>query len=256
MPGIRIRYTARRSVWIGALLALVCAGLVFFQSQRSSPGHEAGETAAEDGSFSRVLSARGVEYRRGDLGPWKQARSGDRLTWGDWIKSSGEGSAEIRFPDGPIFVLPPDTVGRLDRLGDRRSGGTPSEPAETVAGTGFQWIEGERAAVPAAAAEGPELVSPASDHEIDLAAQKQLRLTWKGVPAARRYALNVSSSPNFAPNIIEDTDRRKPSARIGIRREGVFYWRVATVGRDGSQGAWSETRSFRVTALDTGINQG
>ena len=35
--------------------------------------------------------------------------------------------------------------------------------------------------------------------------------------------------------------------RIGIRGEGVFYWRVAAVARDGSTGPHSSARRFRVT---------
>ncbi len=95
----------------------------------------------------------------------------------------------------------------------------------------------------------PRLTDPANDQEIDFDSQKELRLVWKPDPNAQSYALNVSRSQIFATNIIEDTKRRKASARVGIRGEGIFYWRVAAIGRNDSQGAWSETRSFRVASL-------
>ncbi len=103
---------SRRWVWIASLLALVCAGLGYLQWQHFALGRGAGETAGEAGSVSRFLSVQGgVEYRRGDLGAWRQAQSGLRLTWGDWIKSSDDGRAEIRFPDGSTYVAKGCSIG-------------------------------------------------------------------------------------------------------------------------------------------------
>ncbi len=96
---------------------------------------------------------------------------------------------------------------------------------------------------------GPRLAGPANNQEIDFDTQKELRLTWEGVSGAPRYALNVSASQLFANNIIEDDRRRNRWARVGIRGEGIFYWRVAAYDRQGEQGAWSETRSFRIASL-------
>ena len=56
----------------------------------------------------------------------------------------------------------------------------------------------------------------------------------------------VSRSDDFDANVIEDLERRKPSARLGIRGEGTFYWRVAAYRPGGSLGPWSETRSFQI----------
>lgn len=243
----RDRYSAsvtsrpRRRPRAVALLALAVAGVGVLQWYRAGSEPEAGRRSD---SGIRILSARGgVEVRHGDQGPWREARSGDRLARGDWIKSSAEGTAEVRFPDGATYVLPPATLGRLDQLAAR---GARIASGEAGAGIDFQWVEIESEEAPNVSPAGPRLIDPVSDHEIDLATQKQLCLAWEEVPAASHYALNVSASRSFASNIIEDSGRRKPSARIGIRGEGVFYWRVAAVGRDGAQGAWSEVRSFRV----------
>ncbi len=246
----------RRLPWVVALLALVAVGLGYLQWQSSldealradvAAGPTAGEANPEDGFLSQVLSARGrVEYRRGEQGAWQEARSGVRLSWGDWIKSADGSTAEIRLPSGSIYVLPEATLARLDQLAARLPGRAGSAPTE---GVDLSWVEIETAEVFSPAPSrptGPRLVGPAREHEIDLAKQQQLRLAWEKVPAASRYTLNVSASQSFASNIIEDSRRLKPSAKIGIRGEGVFYWRVAAVSRDGLQGAWSEVRSFRV----------
>ncbi len=109
--------------------------------------------------------------------------------------------------------------------------------------------QGDLLSAPRPVPPSPQLASPANGQEIDFDAQKELRLGWESVASAQRYAVNVSRQQIFATNIIEDDNRRKPSARLGIRGEGIFYWRVAAYDRQGARGAWSETRSFRVASL-------
>ncbi len=258
---------------------------------------------------SRFLSVQGsVEYRRGE-GNWIKARINDSLSPGDWVKTSEDGTAEIRFPDGSTYVLRYDTLLRLDANTVNNVGGDP------VANIEFGWVEfntgqsgskiktpkseailqgdteatisfnkkeasgqyttyagstqvtstsgqtqqigalqrvdqsGDRLSDPKPVPPKPQLVRPANDQEIDFDSQKELRLAWDSVQNAQRYALNISRSQIFATNVIEDDKRRNPWARVGIRGEGIFYWRVAAFGRNGTQGAWSETRSFRVAAL-------
>lgn len=260
---------------------------------------------------SRFLSVQGgVEYRRGERGAWKRARTNDSLNPGDWVKTTGDGTAEIRFPDGSTYVLRHDTMVHLSSLLNSAAGN-----GEPVAKLEFGWVEfntgqsgstiktptsqailegdteatvtydpsrasgqytnfagrtivtsnsgqtrqlgelqqveqkGESLSAPRPVPPGPQLVSPARDQEIDFDTQRELRLAWKSVENAARYAINVSRSQIFATNIIEDSNRRKASARLGIRGEGIFYWRVAAYDRSGSQGAWSEIRSFRIAAL-------
>ena len=259
---------------------------------------------------SRFLSVQGgVEYRRGERGNWIKARTNDSLNPGDWVKTSDEGTAEIRFPDGSTYVLRHDTLVHLGSDVFSTTGGEP------VANIEFGWVEfntgqsgskiktpkseailqgdteatisydpnrasgqyttyaggaqvistsgetrqigalqqvdqtGDLLSAPKPVPPSPQLSRPVNDQEIDFDTQRELRLEWDTVRDAQRYALNVSRSQIFASNIIEDNNRRKPYARIGIRGEGIFYWRVAAFGSNGSQGAWSETRSFRIAAL-------
>lgn len=241
----------RRATPLVTLSGLIVASIVYL-TWPSAPGGETPVAEPVDGAIRFLSAQEGVEYRRGDHGAWQEARSGVRLTWGDWIKSSADATAKIRFPGGATYVLPPATVGSLDELLSQHR----RDPAPTqTAAVELQWVEGEdsdassspkRTREETDLVSGPQLVGPARGHEIDLTTQQQLRLAWEKVPDASRYALNVSASRSFASNIIEDTDRIQPSAKIGIRAEGVFYWRVAAVDREGAQGAWSEVRSFRV----------
>lgn len=183
---------------------------------------------------SRFLAVEGdVEYRRGHRGAWRKARVDATLEPGDWVKTAGDGRAEICFPDGTTYELRPDTLVHLSSLLDSRP--------DVEAIPDFAWVD-PHDSPPAC----PRLVSPAGDLEIDFETQKVLRLAWEGVPAASRYALHVSRSRSFDSKVIEDAERRKPSAKIGIRGEGTFYWRVAAYEADGFRGAWSEVRSFRI----------
>ncbi|RMH21856.1 MAG: hypothetical protein D6696_04940 [Acidobacteria bacterium] len=97
----------------------------------------------------------------------------------------------------------------------------------------------------------PQLLNPVDDQEVDLDAVQRLTLAWQPAPRAARYHLRVSENRLFASNVIEDRNRRKTSATLGLRREGSFYWQVAGIGSNGEHGPWSEPRAFRVAALSS-----
>jgi hypothetical protein len=78
----------------------------------------------------------GVEYRRGERGAWKRARPNDTLNPGDWVKTSGDGTAEIRFDDGSKYVLRRDTMVRLGSDRNELTGGE-----EQVTDVVFGWVE-------------------------------------------------------------------------------------------------------------------
>ncbi len=58
----------------------------------------------------------GVQYRRGDRGSWQSARSRVALNAGDYVKTSGSGSAEIMSVDGTLYTVRPDTVLLIGRV--------------------------------------------------------------------------------------------------------------------------------------------
>lgn len=94
----------------------------------------------------------------------------------------------------------------------------------------------------------PLLLEPGAGLESSLDGNRELVLSWEEVPGASKYALQVSRSRLFVDNLIDVDSRTAPRARLGLRGEGTFEWRVAARTRDGLQGPWSEARTFRVVA--------
>jgi hypothetical protein len=80
-------------------------------------------------------------------------------------------------------------------------------------------------------------------------------LRWQAASGANRYALRISKSSLFATTIISDEDRPKTSARLSVHGPGEFYWQVAAVAVDGSQGPWSETGKFRLVRQENARSQ-
>jgi len=59
---------------------------------------------------AQFISIQGdVELRRGDRGDWEEARSRMPLHSGDFVRTSGSGSAEIMFLDGTLYTVRPNT---------------------------------------------------------------------------------------------------------------------------------------------------
>lgn len=266
--------------------------------------------SAEKIRFEKVQG--GVEYRRGDRGSWRRAKVHDSLNFGDWIKTSSDGSAEIWFPDRSQYVLRRSTMVHLGRtrgatgaseqvtdivfgwveFNTTQSGGrvkTPKSEAsvrsdsEALVSYDRDGDEGQFAAFkgglevtsangqvqrlgalqrvsqvggllsePVALPAKPRLVSPEADAQISLRENRPVSLQWRPVANAASYSLRVSRSPLFTVNLIDDSARRKASARLGVRGPGVFFWQVAAVSRDGSPGPWSEARQFRISQQVSG----
>jgi FecR-like protein/glucodextranase-like protein len=102
----------------------------------------------------------------------------------------------------------------------------------------------------------PEPLDPADNREVDPGKEQRLVLSWQPVAGASRYALQVSRNHLFVDNVINDENRAKTHATLGLRGEGTFQWRVAAYGKDGSQGPWSSPRRFRVAAFRSGAGEG
>ena len=81
---------------------------------------ESGDSEEDGSNFVSVQG--GVEYRRGS-GAWRRARPGATLRPGDWVKTSGDGTAELRNPDGSTVVLRPNTMIHFERQGSSLPGG-------------------------------------------------------------------------------------------------------------------------------------
>lgn len=259
---------------------------------------------------AQVIATQGkVEIRRGERGEWRAARSRMVLYAGDYVKTSGNGSAEGMMVDGTLFTVRPNTVLLVTRtrsmlglrsertlslesgwvnLSTAQTGSRVTTPdAEATVDQrsdavvaydekgGVGSFSNFRGGLKVAARDGttrevgelervtqvagglsqakplpraPLLDQPDDNREFSLAATNIVRLTWEPVQSARGYALQVSQSRLFVDNVIEDEDRTKTVATLGLRGEGTFVWRVAAVDDDGQRGPWSTIHRFRVAA--------
>lgn len=111
---------------------------------------------------------------------------------------------------------------------------------EQVAASGTGVLGGKSAFLPP-----PALQQPADNFVIRAGSTPRVEFSWNQVDGARGYRLQVSRSRLFpAPEI--DAIRETTSAAAEATGEGLFYWRVATVGPDGTIGPFSPFRRFRV----------
>jgi len=88
------------------------------------------------GEASFIAVKGGVEFRRGDEGPWQPARSRVALEEGDYVKTSGSGSAEIMTADGTVYSVQSDTV----ILVGQGRGGSGLSPERTI-NLEFGWVD-------------------------------------------------------------------------------------------------------------------
>lgn len=122
---------------------------------------------------------------------------------------------------------------------------------QTVAALQEVVQQGGRLSAPESLPDRPEPISPANNAEVDRDRSDRLALSWSPVSGSGRYALQVSKSHLFVDNLVDQEDRAKTQATIGMRGDGVFVWRVAALGKSGRQGPWSEPRTFRVISNRT-----
>lgn len=107
---------------------------------------------------------------------------------------------------------------------------------------------GDGLSEPASMPAPPRMLEPADSIGLDPREVSRLTLRWEPVAAAEGYALEVARNRLFTDTVIQDLARSKTSATLGVRGEGSFLWRVASLGPEGMLGPWSEPRSFRVFA--------
>ncbi len=96
--------------------------------------------------------------------------------------------------------------------------------------------------------ESPQPLLPADNRIYDLKTGDQVDLRWSAVRGAVRYRLQISRSRLFVPDAIEvDLDNRTETyARVKVSREGAYFWRVATLNKEGVSSDWSAVRRFKM----------
>lgn len=95
----------------------------------------------------------------------------------------------------------------------------------------------------------PQLLEPIDQKVIALgeALESEVALSWQPVGDARSYHLQISSQSLFSGTLV-DQILEIDGATLPRAREGNYYWRVAVVFSDGTEGPYSEVRKFRVVA--------
>ncbi|HEY2324511.1 MAG TPA: FecR domain-containing protein [Thermoanaerobaculia bacterium] len=92
----------------------------------------------------------------------------------------------------------------------------------------------------------PALSNPPDNQVFSIALDTQISFQWQAQPGAVAYQLQVSRSRLFSTLEI-NSRRTKLEATAKVESEGIFYWRVASIGADGDLGPFSPFRRFRVS---------
>jgi hypothetical protein len=98
--------------------------------------------------------------------------------------------------------------------------------------------------------ESPQPLLPADNRIYDLKTGDQIDLRWAAVNGAARYRLQISRSRLFVPDAIEVdlNNRTETYAVVKVSREGAYFWRVASINKDGVSSDWSAVRRFKMLA--------
>jgi hypothetical protein len=92
----------------------------------------------------------------------------------------------------------------------------------------------------------PQLTAPSNGTDIaypDLA-QGITLLLWSAVPDASAYRVMVDFSPSFARPLFDRQNARSTQMELRALEAGSYYWRVAAIGTDGSEGSFSDLWRF------------
>jgi hypothetical protein len=97
--------------------------------------------------------------------------------------------------------------------------------------------------LPLASLPAPSLVAPAASARVT--SGQSVAFDWSDVPSAASYTLQVSSSSAFTTTVLDRTVTASQVA-AALTATGDRWWRVRAARADGSPGAWSAVRTFRV----------
>lgn len=125
---------------------------------------------------------------------------------------------------------------------------------ETRAGQRIALASNEGVRVDATGAAGPKLALPtvpqltAPSNGTDIAYPDLARgitlLLWSAVPEASTYRVMVDFSPSFARPLFDRQTARSTQMELRALEAGSYYWKVAAVGTDGTEGRFSDLWRF------------
>jgi hypothetical protein len=131
-----------------------------------------------------------------------------------------------------------------------------SARTETKTGQTVELKENEALKVDAAGKAAPKVVLPATptlmfpQHQAEISYPDPTKATtlfgWKAVPDVVTYHLMVDTTAFFNRPFV-DSKGKDVSREVRGLDEGKYYWRVAAIGKDGAEGAFSEFWRFSVT---------
>lgn len=228
-----------------------------------------------DNSSAEIFFGDGTLYTIGPRGLLEiypsRARTGQQAGRSGSV-SMEIGSIEVNTGDDPSIVSTPGTAVTINTtsttLIDVRTGGG----TEIAAVRGTSSVESSSGGPSVSLAQGqrveadpagrlsdirgytppPALAAPADNAIISASKGRIIELQWRPVQGATGgYRLQVSRSRLFG-NIEIDADRDQPEARVRLTSSGSFFWRVASIDRNGQQGPFSGHRRFRVTGISEG----
>lgn len=117
------------------------------------------------------------------------------------------------------------------------------------AGTAVKVDETGKAGAVLALPQVPLLEAPPHQAEISYVdpSRSTTLLAWKAIPGATSYHLMLDYSPRFNRPLVDRTGLKDRSQEIRGLEPGKYFWRVAAVDKDGTEGGFSDTALFSVT---------
>ena len=102
--------------------------------------------------------------------------------------------------------------------------------------------------------DAPHLTSPRDRTSI---ANPAPRLTWRSVPGASTYRIQIAANAALSSPVIDDATLTQPNYLVPATTPlnyGTYYWRVQAADAAGNEGPWSAISSFTVTILQAPRN--
>lgn len=305
-----------RTIYIVALaIVALAAGAGYYYVSRHAPPAPPG-TAPVAVTTARFAALEGsVQVKRAGTLVWVNADVTMVLSKLDLVRTGSGAAAEIRFFNGDVFHVRPDSLITIEEGTDNpanrsrqvalmissgeanfqtaprsapgaattirtptvnttageetagnifvaESGDTGIKVfrgqvgAETKTGERIQLRQNEGVKVDSAGKSGPKIVLPdvpvllAPPHQAEIAyvdpARSTTLLAWRPVSAVT-YHVMLDYNPNFGRPVVDRREWKTPSMELRGLEVGTYYWKVAAVDKDGTEGSFSDFATFRVT---------